>query len=206
MSKSRKALQAIAASLSAQLARGWAALRVARQIEAARRTEGARRDERIGRATSLCATIEEACVESAILALARLTVSHKDSISVAYLLNCMQHSPSAFPLPERAATLDAVAQHQEQLVGLQPLVERVKDHRDRTIAHLDKRYVNRRDTLHTYPPPALDEVEQAFVSIAAVLNACLRALGLPELELARLESDLGVEWVALLDIDEEVQS
>jgi hypothetical protein len=199
MSKSRRALQEIADSLSGQLSRGWAALWVARQ------TGLARRDGALSGARSLFSTIDDACVESAILALARLVVSHKDSISVVYLLNCMQHSPSAFPISQRETVMDAVARHQRQLEALQPLVDRVKDHRDRTIAHLDKRYVNRRDTLHTYPPPALDEVERAFVSIAAVLNACRRALDLPALELARLESDLGAGWAALVDTDEEVQ-
>ena len=198
MSKSRKALQEIAGSLSDQLTRGWAALRVARQTDLARRAGS------LSGARSLFSTIDDACVESAILALARLVVSHKDSISVVYLLNCMQHSPSAFPISQRETVMDAVARHQRRLEALQPFVDRVKDHRDRTIAHLDKRYVNRRDTLHTYPPPALDEVERAFVSIAAVLNACRRALDLPALELAGLESDLAAGWAALVDTDEEV--
>ena len=200
MSKSPRKLREIVEYLSDQLTRGWAALWVAQQIGRARR------EERLDGTRSLLTTTYDACVESAILALARLTVAHKDSISVAYLLNCVDQSPSAFPLPERSAVADAVARHRALLLDLQPLVDRVKDYRDRTIAHLDKRYVNRRDTLHTYPPLALDEVEQAFVSIAAVLNACLRTLDLPELDLARLESDLAAEWAALLDIDEKVQS
>jgi hypothetical protein len=199
MSKSRKALQEIAASLSDQLTRGWAALRVTRQIEVARRNGP------LAGTRSLFSTIDDACVESAILALARLVVSHKDSISVVYLLNCMQHSPSAFPISQREIVMDAVTQHQRQLEALQPLVERVKDHRDRTIAHLDKRTVNRRDMLHTHPPPTLDEVERALVSIAAVLNACLRALGLPPLDLARLESDLAAEWAALFSVNKEMR-
>ena len=178
MSKSRGALQAIEGSLSDQLTRGRACLAAARHIAC----------ESTGHSHAFQDTTYEACVESALLAFARLVLSHKDSISVTYLLNCVQQSPSAFPVPEREAVAHTVEQHRALLNEMQPLVDQVRDYRDRTIAHLDKRYVNHRDAVHAHPPVELDAVERAFALLLDLLNAYRGALGLPALELDRLES------------------
>ena len=195
MSKSSHKLREIVASLSDQLTRGWAALRVARQIDRARR------EEQLGRARSFFDVTYDACVESAILALARLTISHKDSISVAYLLNCVQQSPSAFPISEREAVMEAVARHRTLLQGIQPLVERVKDYRDRTIAHLDKRYVNHQDEMNSVPPIDLREVERVFELTLVILNAHREYLDRPALDLEELRSSVAEDWAQLLGID-----
>ena len=187
MSKSRGALRAIVGSLSEQLARGWACLAAARQIQSERP------GLLPGRSQAFLDTTYDACVESAILAFARLVLSHKDSISVTYLLNCAQQSPSAFPVSEREAVARAVEQHRVLLNEMLPLVDQVKDYRDRTIAHLDKKVVNHRDAVHSYPPLELGEVERAFVALLDVLNAYRDALDLTELELAHLGSDLADE-------------
>lgn len=194
MSTSRHKLRQIVGVLSDQLAWGRAALLAARQID------------RAGREGAFPTTVYDACVESALLALARLLVAHKDAISVTYLLNCAYHSPSAFPLPEREAVAEAVGRHRALLAEMQPLIDRVKDYRDRTIAHLDKKYVNHRDVVRARPPVALDEVERAFVRLGGVLNDHRRALDLPELDLARLGSDRAGDGTALLNVHEEVQS
>ena len=178
MSKSPRKLREIVEYLSDQLTRGWAALWVAQQIDRARR-EG-----ELGRAQAFFVTTYDACVESAILALARLTVTHKDSISVSYLLNCAQQSPSAFPVPERESVARAVEQHRATLNGMQPLVDQVKDYRDRAIAHLDKKVVNHRRAVHAHPPIELGEVERAYALLLDLLNTYRGALGLPVLELA----------------------
>jgi hypothetical protein len=186
VSKSRRALQAIAGSLSDQLARGWACLAAARQIAAARQVDGARQDQDACREQAFLDTTYEACVESTILAFARLTIEHKDSISVAYLLNCVQQSPSAFPVPEREGVMRAVARHRALLAGIQPLVEQVKDYRDRAIAHLDKKAINHREAVHSHPPVELAEVERAFALLLEVLNAHRDALGQPKLSLSQI--------------------
>jgi hypothetical protein len=196
VSKSRRALQEIVGYLSDQLTRGWAALLVARQLDRAGR------EERLGRARSTLGATHEACVESAILAFARLAISHKDSISVEYLLNCAYHSPSAFPLPERAAVMEAVARHRALLHGLRPLVERVKDYRDRTIAHLDKKHVNHTDVVQSRPPVDLGEVERAFETLLEVINAYRGYLDQPALDVARLRSELSEEWAYLYGLAE----
>jgi hypothetical protein len=200
VSKSRRTLVEIVGYLSSQLAQGWAALAVAQQIERSKH-EG-----HLGSAPTLSDTAYGACLESAILALARLTVAHKDSISVEYLLNCVQQSPSAFPIPQREAVIEMVSQHRTQLQGLDPLVEQIKDYRDRTVAHLDKRHVNQRRAIQRDPPADKDELACAFVSIGGVLDAHRRALDLPVLDLAQLESDLTHEWASLFPTEEEGQA
>jgi len=184
VSKSRGALRAIVGSLSDQLARGWASLAAARQIA------GSRQGWEPCRERAFLDTTYDACVESAVLALARLVVSHKDSISVTYLLNCVQQSPSAFPVPERDAVARTVEQHRALLNEMQPLVDQVKDYRDRTIAHLDKKVVNHRQAVHAHLPVELDDVERAFALLLDVLGFYRNALDLPALELDRLECDL----------------
>lgn len=184
MSKSRGALRAIVGSLSDQLARGWASLAAARQID------GERQGGEPGHSLAFLDTTYDACAESAILAFARLVIAHKDSISITYLLNCVQQSPSAFPVSERETVARTVERHRAVLDEMQPLVNQVKDYRDRAIAHLDKKVVNRRRAVHAHPPVELREVERAFVLLLQTLNAYRAALGLPQLELDRLESDL----------------
>ena len=181
MSKSRRALQAIVGALSEQLARGWASLEAARRIDSACPVQAQ------DCARTLASTVYEACVESAILALARLVVTHKDSVNVTYLLNCVQQSPSAFPIPERDGMARTVERHRLLLDEMQPLVDQVKDYRDRTIAHLDKRVVNHWYAVHAHPPIELDQVERAFARIGALLNVYRAALDLPALERGRLQ-------------------
>jgi len=180
VSKSRGALRAIVGSLSDQLARGWASLAAARQID------GSRQGSQSCRERAFLDTTYDACVESAVLALARLLVPHKDSISVTYLLNCVQQSPSAFPVPERDAVARAVEQHRALLKEMQPLVDQVKDYRDRTIAHLDKKVVNHRHAVHAHPPVELDDVERAFLLTLDVINAYRGYLDWPLLDIASL--------------------
>jgi len=191
MSKSPHKLREIVEYLSDQLTRGWAALWVAQQVDRACR------EEQLDCASSLLTTTYDACVESAILALARLTVAHKDSISVAYLLNCVDQSPSAFPLPERPAVADAVVQHRALLLNLQPLVDRVKDYRDRTIAHLDKRHVNQNGVISARPPVDLREVESAFQQMLLILNAYREYLDRPALHLEELKASIADDWATL---------
>ena len=189
MSKSRRALQEIVGVLSDQLARGWASLEAARQIDAAHKGEcpGAPRASAPHGAHAFWATTYDACVESALLAFARLTIAHKDSISVTYLLNCVQQSPSAFDPSERGTVMEEAARHRALLEGLQPLVEQVREYRDRTIAHLDKKHVNHYYAVQSGPPVDLGEIERAFGLLQDVLNVHLEALGLPRLE-------LGPQW------------
>lgn len=201
MSKSPHKLREIVQYLSDQLTRGWAALWVAQQID------GARQSGRLRNAHAFWGTTYEASVESAILALARLIVPHKDAISVEYLLNCVYQSPSAFPRPEREAVMRTVAQHRALLGAIGPLVDRVKNHRDRTIAHLDKRHVNQQDLLESQRPIDLDEIERAFGRILAVLNAYRVYLDQPSVQLADLRAGLSEDWTDLLRlIEKEAQS
>ena len=197
MSKSARKLREIVEYLSDQLTRGWAALWVAQQIDRAHR------EEQLDCASSFLTTTYDACVESAILALARLTVAHKDSISVAYLLNCVDQSPSAFPLLERPAVADAVARHRALLLDLQPLVDRVKDYRDRTIAHLDKRHVNQNGVISARPPIDLREVEGAFERTLLILNAYRGYLDQPARRLDNLHADLVRDWIYLHSLLEQ---
>jgi hypothetical protein len=197
VSKSRKALREITDTLSEQLVRGWATLVVARQID------GAHDGQQLVHAQGFFDATYAACVESAILAFARLAISHKDSISVAYLLNCVQHSPSAFPVPEREAVMEAVSRHRTLLQSIQPLVERVREYRDRTIAHCDKKHVNHRDALASRPPVDLGEVERALALTRRILDAYRGYLDLPVLDLARLGVDLSEDWAYLLGLIEE---
>jgi hypothetical protein len=194
MSTSRHKLSEIVTYLSSQLTHGWSALWVAEQIARADRAS------ELLSAQSLFSAAYEACVESAILALARLAIAHRSSMSVDYLLNCIYHSPSAYPVPKRAAVAEAVAQHRALLEDLRPLVDRVKDYRDRAIAHLDKRHVNQRDEVHAHPPVELWEIDRAFELMRVILKAHREYLGMPALYLARTRARLLEDWAYLLGL------
>ena len=98
--------------------------------------------------------------------------------------------------------MDAVARHRTLLQGLQPLVDRVKDYRDRTIAHLDKKYVNHSEAIQGHPPVDLGEVERAFRLLLDVINAYKGYLDQSELVLAHLRADLSEDWTYLVELVE----
>jgi len=97
-------------------------------------------------------------------------VPQADSISILYLLNFAEQNPSAFPKARREPLADVASRHKEQLRMLEPLIDNLKQQRDRTIAHLDKLHVTNPSAITSVPPLDYLEVEKVFKDSSELLN------------------------------------
>jgi len=193
MSKSSK-VPHILSQLSDQLFRGWSAFLVARHID------GVLERDAIADVRYLSVTVLVACVESTILALTKLTLPHKDSMHIGYLLNCCEQDPQTFPNVDRPEILTAVERHREQLEEVKPLIECARTWRNRAIAHLDKKHVNDPELMSSTPPIDMTRVEDTFRLLEGIINTYRGYLDFSEMRLSESEARIADEWERLVGL------
>ncbi|MBN1449746.1 MAG: hypothetical protein JW963_01930 [Anaerolineales bacterium] len=164
MNPSNERARDIINQLTVQLAKGWQTYLVAKHVHERRASK------RISSMVYFFNTVEISCLETTILTLSKLLVSQAASISVPYLLNFVEQNPSAFPEIQRERLIDLVNRHREELRLLEPLVNNLRQQRDRTIAHLDKLHVTNPSVISSVPPLNYLEVEKVFRDLTALLN------------------------------------
>ena len=150
--------------LTHQLANGWGAFLVARHIHEARASR------QINCAHYFFSISEESCIESALLALSRVIVAHNDSINIQYLLSYVEQNHQAFPSVDEKTLTDSVSRHIQELNNISSLIANIREQRNRTIAHLDRRHVTNPSSVYTHPPLDYREVEQAFGLLLGIIN------------------------------------
>ena len=101
--------------------------------------------------------------------LAKLAVVDKDSITIEYLLDAAIYTPSAFPSISSEELRTVIAQHRKQLEKLRPLIESVREQRDRVIAHLDRKHIND-PAIILSNPVNMTEVGQCFETLLQMVN------------------------------------
>jgi hypothetical protein len=136
----------------------------------AKHVHDARSSQRINCAYYFFNTVEEACIESAILALSRVIVPNNDSINVQYLLNYSEQNHHAFPRADQQTIADSVQQHRQQLASISSLIANIKEQRDRTVAHLDRKHVTNPSAVYAYPPLNYMEIESVFGLLLRIIN------------------------------------
>jgi hypothetical protein len=147
-----------------QISIGWRALLVAKYIYQANERQP------ISSARYFFLSVYAACIESTILALARLVIEHADSVTIGYLLNCAFNNPSDFAYADKETVQSSVAEHRKQLDNIANLVESVRTHRDLTIAHLDRKHVNQPGAIDSLVPIDLRQVENLFSQLLNIVN------------------------------------
>ena len=197
MNQSSKKIQDILGCLSDQLARGWLVFLVAKYVYQTFHSS------RITSARYFFTATYLSCMESAILALSRLAVPHSDSISIEYLLNCSEQSPRAFPRTQKEAVLSSVCEHRQQLKTIDSLIANVKEQRNRTIAHLDRKYVNNPASIFSSPPLDMSGVERAFILLLRIINTYKRYLDSSELFLDNLAPNVREDLEYLIGLIEK---
>jgi len=197
MNRSSEKIQDILGYLSNQLARGWLFFLVAKYVYQAFQSS------QITSARHFFAATYLSCIESAILALSRLAVPHSDSISIEYLLNCSAQSPKAFPRAQKEVVLNSVSEHRQQLKAIGSLIANVKEQRDQTIAHLDRKYVNNPSAIFSSPPLDMREIERTFVLLLRIINTYKRYLDSSELFLNFLAPNVRDELEYLIGLIEK---
>ncbi len=197
MNESSTRIQDILGYLSDQLGRAWLIFSVAKCIHQANQ------DGRITSARYFFTATYLSCAEFAVLALSRLTVPHGGSINIEYLLNCCEQNSRAFPHASREEVLHSVSEHREQLASMHSFIENVRVHRNRTIAHLDRRYVNDPSSIFATPPIDMREVEETFELLLRIINTYKGYLDSSELYLASLEPSVMEELEYLIGLIEK---
>jgi len=167
MSLSDKKARDILRHLTNLLQEGWEAFLVAKHIHEALISK------RIRSTYYFFNTTERSCIESAIIALSKIVIPHDDSISIQYLLNYVEQNSQVFSRAESQTIINNVKEHRQQLNAISPLIANIKEQRDHTIAHLDKRHITNPSSLYTYPPPNYIEVENAFELLLNMINTYL---------------------------------
>lgn len=115
--------------------------------------------------------VYQAAVREAILTLSKLASEHRDSITVYYLFNLVEHNPSLFSSDSPESVRASVADHKARLDKYRPLIESVREQRDRVIAHLDRRHVNNPSDLFTHTEGVkLTELGECMREVLDILN------------------------------------
>lgn len=153
--------------LAHQLMKGWGAFFVAKHVHEARASR------RINCAHYFFGIAEESCIESAFLALSRIIVPHDDSISIQYLLNYAEQNHQVFSRADRQLIMNYVGQHRQQLDSVSSLIANIKEQRDRTVAHLDRKHVTNPSAVYSHPPLDYTEFENIFRLLLRILNTYL---------------------------------
>jgi hypothetical protein len=109
-----------------------------------------------------------ACLRESLLSLAKLTVPDKESITIAYLLNIALQNRGVFQRATPDKINRVVVRHQKRLNELRPLIESVKDPRDRVIVHLDRKHINDPDAIVS--DVNMTEVGQCFEELLQMVN------------------------------------
>jgi hypothetical protein len=165
MSHSDKKIRQLLDLLFEQLKMARGAFLVAKYIY------DAKQGNRINSTHYFFSQVYQSCLESSILALSRLLVQNSDSINFDYLLECVKKNIDSFPHTSSEAVKFAIAQHREQLENYKSLILKIKNQRDKTIAHLDKKHVNNLGLIFKYPPISEAEIEKIFDVLMEIINA-----------------------------------
>jgi hypothetical protein len=149
------------------LQHGWGTLLVARHIQEARTSK------RINSSHFYFSITENSCIESSIIALSKIIIPHDDSISIHYLLNYAEQNHNVFSRCNKQTILKTIREHRQQLLAISALIANIKEQRDHTLAHLDKKHITNPSIVHTYPPLNYVEVENTFELILNIINTYL---------------------------------
>lgn len=184
MDKSAPKIKGILGYLSDQLARGWVALQVSKYLHQAFQ------NQQFSCARYFFTSAYLSCTESAVLTLSRLIIPNDDSVNIEYLLNVSKQNPKAFSYAAKEKVLKAVLEHEQKIETIASLVVSIKDHRDRTIAHLDRKYINDPTVIFANPPIDMREVERVFQLVLQIINTYKGYFDSSELYLADLEKEV----------------
>src|SRR5271157_1012005 len=163
-SLSDKKARDILGHLTNLLQEGWEALLVGKYID------DAMRSGKIKSTFFFFNTSKRSCLEAALLALSKAIIPHDDSISVHYLLNYAEQNYRVFSRADRETIISCIGEHRKQLDAISSIIANVKEQRDHTLAHLDKKHLANPSSLNNKNPLLFVEVENSFELILKIIN------------------------------------
>jgi len=122
-----------------------------------------------------------ACWDAAILSVTKVMDKQSGSLSLSYLLNCVEASSKDYPSLTTDELKKQIADHRQELESIEARIPGIWDERDRIVAHLDRRHVNAPASVYTNPPIELNDLHGAIRALRRILliyNAQLQAGGI----------------------------
>jgi len=150
--------------LASQISLGWNCFLVSKFIR-----EAYERDKIKGVHTIL-KNAQLACWDSAILAVAKVLDKHEGSISLNYLFNCIQAEPDSYPVADKTELSKQITDHRKELDNLHAILPSLWEQRDRVVAHLDKRLVNKPENTFSQPAINMDQLHSVFGTLQRILE------------------------------------
>jgi hypothetical protein len=159
---------------------------------------------------TLFETFYIACLDQSCLILSRMVVANpkfKDnSVNMQYLLEQAKNNPHLFQFAKAGEVEKIVGIHFELLESYQPLMEILKDQRDRNLAHLDLKNIKQPEWRESQPQLVFDQIEQFYSDLAGVLKTYHRLFFGGEIGFEDWEKTSQTEVGSLIDFYEAYNS
>jgi hypothetical protein len=146
--------------LSGQLNWGWSFLSLAKAL---------RNADWLTSARWFRVASYNACLNEAVLILAKLAIENQQSITFFDLLNQAEDNPNLFQFADLGDIQTTVAQHR-QAIQQHPVFPNVRTQRNKVIAHFDKQHISDPPAI-TSAPVDMTEVEDCYRQLLGILNA-----------------------------------
>jgi len=165
MEEPRDKIERILESLLGQVTQGLLFFYCSRSLHAAFAREGIIKRSYLFYGAYLASTNE------AILAVARTAIADSDSITIHYLLNYAENMPHLFSSDDHEIVRQSVKEQKGRLEGFAPLIDSIREQRDRVLAHLDRKHVNDPSALFAHPEGVdMTGVGRYLIAILDVVN------------------------------------
>jgi len=125
---------------------------------------------------TLFETFSFSCLDDACLILSRMLISKEkakkdDSVNVQYLFRQAENNPSLFRFAKAGEIESLVPIHRAFLESHKPIIDILKNQRDRNLAHLDRKHINQPDWQEHQPGLNWLEVESLFQDMIDIMNS-----------------------------------
>jgi hypothetical protein len=156
--------------LAGTLIKGWQAFLVAEQIQICKKNKTTKISDELSK------IIQNSCLETSAIAIAKITDSHKDAIHIKYLFDYAEVNPSAFPvLQKEKSRKRIITDYRKHYALFEPIFDKVRVQRDQLLAHLDKKLLNNA-YLHVDNPVSANELKDAFACLHTIIYAFAKYL------------------------------
>lgn len=152
----------ILGAIAGNITSGWTSFRIVKAMQ-----EGFRSNQ-IPNDSWLYHGFFEGCKRETLMALARLMVDHPGATSVIHLLNYSNSHPNEFRFSTPAKVNQAVKHDRDYLENCS-LLPKLKELRDRCLAHTDKDHVTNPQAVYVGPVD-LEEIKDTYQVVLAILN------------------------------------